>query len=60
VSLGTLGEALDDAHDWLYESGFNPEDYDLRRVVQLHYSWNEAALSFIRREGSFEGMFRGL
>lgn len=57
-ALGTLGEAIDDAYDWLTESGYDPEDFDLRTVVQLHYEWQEQEQCFVRREGIFAGLYR--
>ena len=57
-SLGTLGEATDDAWGWITESGLDPKDFDLRTVVQLHYEWQDQGQCFVRREGIFTGLYR--
>jgi len=57
-TFGTLGEAIDDAFDWLTESGFDPTQYSLKSVVSLHYTWHESGQYFTRREGHFQGLYR--
>jgi hypothetical protein len=57
-SLGTLGEAMDDAFDWITESGHDPKDFDLRTVVQLHYTWRVLGQFYERRAGTFLGLYR--
>lgn len=56
-ALRTFSEALHDAHDWIDDSGIDPEDFELAEVVQVQYRWNQGKQSYQRvHAGRFVGV----
>lgn len=55
--LRTFADAVKHAHDWIDDSGIDPEDYELAEVVQAQYRWNPAKQSYQR---VFPGRFVGV